>query len=241
MTYMALVDGEGNVVNNILAGKSYVPPAGLEAVPSGENISIGMRYDRVAQTFPVTPQLPASDERRDDIGIYIHPVAQPDAPSKIIEPADPVLADDGEWYQSWNVRAPTELEITERAGELQILVDIDAEKQRLKFVTDGTGQALEYGETNRELAALKNDPAPNPTNYPYLMADLGILGDSLHEIASKIDQMVADWYVAGPMIKRLRRQAKVSIQGAAENGDLESMEEAARIDWSGVDALLQKG
>jgi len=228
--HVALIDADGVVVNNILAEDGYKPPAGLEAVTSGENIEVGMRFNRETRSFPVEPVL---SEGSHSIRDSIKRTLRPEAPGKIVELGEPVLGSDG-WSESWVVRDPTPRELADRAAALQAQVDEEAEAQRLLFVTAGAGQALEYGETNRELAALQDDSDPDPKNYPYLMADQGILGETLQEIAAKIKQMVANWHVAGPMIKRLRRQAKVSIQAAEAAGDLIAMEKAAQIDWSAI-------
>jgi len=56
---MALIDAAGIVVNVIIAGQDYVPPAGFIVVPADDWASIGDGWDGAAFVFQERPAPPA--------------------------------------------------------------------------------------------------------------------------------------------------------------------------------------
>jgi len=113
-------------------------------------------------------------------------------------------------------------------------IDAAAEDQRLRLLTPGSGQALEYVSTSRELDIFAKDPAPDPANYPYLAADIGVLGADINEVAANIKAIDDQWQQVGARIKKLRREAKAAVAAAAEAEDVAGIEAAKNVDWSQI-------
>lgn len=142
---------------------------------------------------------------------------------------------DGQVYS----RPLVTVEALSAAAQAALLkIDSQAEQQRLRFITGGAGQALEYEETAKELARLRLDVSPDPDNYPYLMADQGILGETLADVAANLDQLLSTWRTVGPIIKRIRRQAKAAVIAAQDQGDITAINDASVVDWSEIDAAI---
>lgn len=104
-------------------------------------------------------------------------------------------------------------------------IDLDAEKERLKYITDGTGQAMTYQEKIAQAATYSsafyayksnavNNKVPNAAEYPLLSASLGIDGDSLLEVAENITYAYAMWQQVGAIIETVRLQSKAAIDKA---------------------------
>ena len=115
-------------------------------------------------------------------------------------------------------------------------VDREAELERLRFLTPGTGQALEYRTTLQEAQRLLagTEASPDPGSYPFLAAEQeaqAALGTtrSLRDIATGILAAEAAWTAGGARIKLLRRLAKLKIEAATSADEVAA---AARdIPW----------
>lgn len=123
-------------------------------------------------------------------------------------------------------------DIDSKARSAEIDIDEQAEQQRQRILTSGSGQMLEYAATTDEVKRYKDDPAPVDTDYPYLMADVGILGTTLSEVATAVDAIDKEWRVVGSKIKHTRRLAKGRVRAAKDVGDYTAIEDAKNIDWS---------
>ena len=122
-----------------------------------------------------------------------------------------------------------EIELAFRNAEAKI--DQEAEQLRVNFLSAGAGQMLEYQATSEELVRFKTDPNPVESDYPFLAAELGLLGDSLAEIAVATEYTVAAWASFGSDIKRKRRTAKEALKAAKEAGDIPGMIQASNVNW----------
>lgn len=114
-------------------------------------------------------------------------------------------------------------------------VDQQAEAARLRFITSGAGQSLEYQSTEAEARAYLADPSPNLNNYPFLKAEVDAVADATNgpppaasAVAAEVVTQANAWKVAGAQIKRLRRAAKLRI-GAAVNAN--QIQNATQISW----------
>lgn len=97
-------------------------------------------------------------------------------------------------------------------------VDGAAETERLKYVTPGAGQAMEYQQAAAEArAVLAAGGNLDPADYPMLAASLGIDGDTILAVATAIAQRERDWIQIGAAIKRVRLQARAAIEAAADH------------------------
>lgn len=120
---------------------------------------------------------------------------------------------------------------------LRARVDAEAEAVRLRFVTPGAGQAMEYQEAIAQAQAYVLDPAGS---YPMVQSDVdagtidprtGLAVATLAEAADLIIWMFAQWQIAGAAIRTARLAAKTAIGAATTLPDLLA---AAAIDWDGL-------
>lgn len=98
---------------------------------------------------------------------------------------------------------------------VKAMIDDDAEKVRLKYVTPGSAQAMVYKQKAEEAAKLQDDPSPDPADYPVLSASVGIEAATLAEVATMVLTKHAQWAVMAAQIEAVRLQAKKDIDEAA--------------------------
>ncbi|MEP1930758.1 MAG: hypothetical protein ABJJ37_05740 [Roseibium sp.] len=174
---------------------------------------------------------PISDAVLRANGIY--PVQQVPAPIDPLlqsavwdEPSTWVLVD-GVYQRTQTVTDKTLLEVQHAA-----LRDVDeaAEVARMKVLTPGSGQALEYRETEREARAYVSGPLL--PDFPMLAAELNAMkiGNPAAVAADVVQDAISNadlWLATGAAIKEVRRSAKVAIEFAALPGDCRSA-----LDWA---------
>jgi hypothetical protein len=120
-------------------------------------------------------------------------------------------------------------------ASLLVLVDAQAELARLKFITGGTGQALEYQQAASEAAAYlaaadaQVDYDPDPAIYPMLSASVGTSdGNTLLEVAQTVSGMHQAWSGVGSAIRGLRLTAKEAVKNA---DTIVAAQAAAIVEW----------
>lgn len=102
-------------------------------------------------------------------------------------------------------------------------VDVAAEQERQKYITDGVGQSMTYTEKFNQAvdfskkytmhkAAPDQNPEPNENDYLLLKAGLGIDGSTLIEVAATVTYAYAVWQQIGAAIEGVRLQAKWQFQ-----------------------------
>lgn len=113
-------------------------------------------------------------------------------------------------------------------------VDAAAEWARLKFITSGSGQALEYQATQIEaLKVVALGVEPLAIDVPWLVAERDAMAVvnveiTLMGVAQMIVGLMTAWTQAGAEIKYLRRTAKLLIKAAAT---VEEITLAGKIVW----------
>lgn len=124
--------------------------------------------------------------------------------------------------------------LTAKKEKLKASVDAAAEKERLRYITDGVGQSMTYTEKfnqavdySKKYAAHQADPknvtAPVENEYPLLRASIGIDGSSMIEVAETVTYAFALWEKIGAAIEGIRLKAKAAI------GDAKTEESAQAI------------
>lgn len=127
---------------------------------------------------------------------------------------------------------PPTLDETKEA--LKTRVDAAAEKERLKYITDGVGQSMTYTEKfnqavdySKKYAAHqadpKNAPEPNDNDYLLLKAGLGIDGKTLIEVAETVTYAYAVWQQIGAAIEATRLETKAAIENAKTTEDAQAV------------------
>ncbi|GAB4182181.1 MAG: hypothetical protein OHK0024_21500 [Thalassobaculales bacterium] len=121
---------------------------------------------------------------------------------------------------------------------LAAAIDREAEAARLRWITAGSGQALEYQRSIEEARALiAAGGTPDPADYPMLAAEVAALAAvgvsrSLAEVAAEVAGMDGIWQQAGAAIKALRRTAKLRVSAAiAAEDPAAAVAAASGIAW----------
>ncbi|MCJ8142981.1 hypothetical protein MKI84_08630 [Ancylobacter sp. A5.8] len=137
------------------------------------------------------------------------------------------------------VLAPYGLYLDLAALKAALLAGIDeaAEHERMRYVTAGAGQAMEYQQAAAEaeslLAAIAADPEHEPASaaYPMLAASIGIDGETLAAVAITVAAMHAQWRAIGSAIRAARLAAKAAVMSA---DTANAARAAAVVAWPGV-------
>ena len=135
---------------------------------------------------------------------------------------------------------PPEPPISEIKKQLKQQVDIDAERERLKYITSGVGQSMTYQEKynqavdySKKYIAHKQAPdelpEPNENDYLLLKASLGIDGNTLIEVAETVTYSFAIWQQIGAAIEAKRLETKALIDEAESVAEAKSIFET--IKW----------
>lgn len=133
-------------------------------------------------------------------------------------------------------RAPPLVDLADLKSSLLTQIDAAAERERARYITAGSGQAMEYQQAAAEAeqlrAALSVDPEhePDPADYPMLAASLGIDGATLAEVASTVAAMHEAWRIAGSAIRAIRLAAKAAVAAAEDEAAARA---AADVIWPG--------
>lgn len=116
-------------------------------------------------------------------------------------------------------------------AEAKFRIDEAAEAARLKYITPGSGQALEYQEVAREAANYVIDPDPQPSEYPLLNASVqaGEAADMAAAVAL-VQARDAAWTAIGAQIRQLRIAAKRAVD-AATTTTVEQVAAAEQVTW----------
>lgn len=114
------------------------------------------------------------------------------------------------------------------------LVDELAEKERLKYITAGAGQAMVYQRKEVEADKLQTDSDPDPANYPLLSSSIGIEGSSLHEIAQLVLTTRNVWLSVAASIEHIRLSAKEQINQSTDKNQIDTI--LASLVWPNLGA-----
>lgn len=114
-------------------------------------------------------------------------------------------------------------------AELKQQIDDEAEVARLRHITAGSGQAMEYIEVAKEARNYALDPLPQPTEYPMLWAS--VEAGEAADLAGAVDlirQREAAGVIIGADIRKKRIAAKRAVTAATT---VEEARAAAQIVW----------
>ncbi|HWJ72419.1 MAG TPA: hypothetical protein VNX29_04555 [Kaistia sp.] len=111
---------------------------------------------------------------------------------------------------------------------LRTAIDAEAERERLRYITAGAGQAMTYARKTEEAKAASADATPTAEAYPLLAASVGIDGADIAAVAAVVLAMDAQWSVIGAAIEMARLSAKKTVTEAADEATARS---AAVVTW----------
>jgi hypothetical protein len=103
-------------------------------------------------------------------------------------------------------------------------IDAEAERQRLRWITPGAGQAMTYARKVEQAKAVLAAVDPQPADYPMLAASIGIDGADIVGVANTVVAMDAAWEQIGAAIEAARLTAKQEIDGAGSVAAVEAVE-----------------
>ena len=124
-------------------------------------------------------------------------------------------------------------------AEAYVAIDERAEACRMKFVTPGSGQAMEYQRNMEEIAAYQALPAGTPEDdFPSRFAMLQAERQAVYAVtgtlpswADTVATMAAlneQWTQVGSAVKFLRRRAKLLVEAATSPAEVRA---ALEIPW----------
>lgn len=158
----------------------------------------------------------------------ISEVYHPDVVSTLVEASGD--ADVG-WICAGGSWSPPDLQVADLdtiKASLKTGVDLAAEDERAKYITPGSGQAMTYQQKASEAVMLEDDPAPDPADYPLLLAEVGITAPTLAEVGVVVRQAHGAWILLGAQIEAVRLGAKKAIDEAETP---EAATTAATVVW----------
>lgn len=115
-------------------------------------------------------------------------------------------------------------------------VDAAAETARLLYLTPGSGQALEYQQTQEDaVRALAQDPNATlaASDYPWLASEQAALHQvgqdvTLRQVAQAVLEQTQAWATIGTQIKTMRRTTKLRIDAAKTFAEVQSALDAVK-------------
>uniref|UniRef100_A0A7C1SVU7 DUF4376 domain-containing protein n=1 Tax=Agrobacterium albertimagni TaxID=147266 RepID=A0A7C1SVU7_9HYPH len=111
-------------------------------------------------------------------------------------------------------------------SNLKAAVDQQAERERLKYITAGAGQAMTYAQKAEEARLCLDATGPDPEDYPLLAAEIGITASTLVGVAQVVATANAQWLQIGAAIEAARLSAKKAISEAETVEDAQAAADA---------------
>jgi hypothetical protein len=103
-------------------------------------------------------------------------------------------------------------------------IDEEAEKTRLKYLTSGSGQAMEYTEVRNEAERYLLDPSGD---FPFLQSDITAeYATTLAEAAENVLAATNLWKAIGSQIRDLRLSGKKAVSMALTQKEVAQIREA---------------
>lgn len=148
------------------------------------------------------------------------------------EPGHFVRRVQGQWVQEpTSVRAQAQLEAVplERAKtEAKRAIDEAAESARGRYLSPGSGQALEYEAAAREADLFLRSGPGGRAHFPMLQADVDAgLAPDLRTAAEKVAAARDLWEGVGAMIRKWRLEAKRQIEVASTHAQVTQIRDGA--------------
>ncbi|TDW20391.1 hypothetical protein EV128_12521 [Rhizobium azibense] len=93
------------------------------------------------------------------------------------------------------------------------MADIDAQAEAVRghFITLGAGQAMVYGQKEKEAEQVTANPEINPAEVPHIAKEAAMAGISLLDQAAIVLSMAHNWTQLSAQIEEIRLGAKQKI------------------------------
>lgn len=113
-------------------------------------------------------------------------------------------------------------------------IDAHAERERLKYITPGSGQAAVYLAKAEEAAAfIAAGSDQSEADFLLLAAEVGVTADTLEGVARTILAQKAAWMALAAGIERARLQAKAAVAAAGDSKEAQAAHDAVAWPNSG--------
>lgn len=106
------------------------------------------------------------------------------------------------------------VDLVELKLALRAAVDAQAESERCKYITPGSGQAMTYQAKAAEAQRYVVESGEGV--YPFLSQEVVITGDTLADVAAVVLNMHNLWQAIGSAIEQVRLSAKAQISMAQD-------------------------
>lgn len=100
-------------------------------------------------------------------------------------------------------------------NQLKAKIDSAAERERKRYITAGSGQAMTYAQKAEEARQCLSVEGPDAQNFPLLAAEIGITAETLIGVAQVVATANAQWLQIGAAIEAARLSTKKAISDAA--------------------------
>jgi len=125
--------------------------------------------------------------------------------------------------------ASAEPSLNDVKASLSAAIDAAAERERLKYITPGAGQAMTYQQKADEATRYLAATDPVSSDYPILSAEIGITAAEIGGVAQVIVAAYAQWQMIGAAIEAARLGGKRAIVDAGTEADARAA--AAAVTW----------
>lgn len=112
-------------------------------------------------------------------------------------------------------------------ADLLRFIDLEAEKERLKYITPGAGQAMVYQEKERQARAYLADHTAE--SFELITMEAQATGVFPEDVANAVVLMAGKWRLVAAFIEARRLAAKQAVEAAA---NVEQARWAAVVDWT---------
>lgn len=110
---------------------------------------------------------------------------------------------------------PTAIPLADVQQGARIEIDGYAEAARMRFLTNGAGQAMTYQEKSEQAADYVAAGYPADTSsYPFVQAEIEATGKTKEQAADDILTKKSEWIAVGSLIEKHRIGGKVQIDAA---------------------------
>ena len=107
-------------------------------------------------------------------------------------------------------------------------VDSAAERARLRYITNGAGQALVYQKKEEEARAYVTAGYPADTStYPFVEAEINATGKTKEAAADDIVAQADAWITTGASIEEQRLAGKKAVDDAVDTAGVDTAKDAA--------------
>lgn len=143
-----------------------------------------------------------------------------------------VVAEVPEHLDRWRVVGGALVEV--EAVTDQARAEAAAEVNRMRgdarrpWITVLPGQEMIYLDKERQALAWLTDPDPDPAEYPGLVAEVGITGETVHEVAQVVANLAVLWRGISALIEPICLGAIAQIESATTFAEVDSAVAGAR-------------